>query len=870
MRSFSQQAVWVGFMTIRRLFCGAVISRIKVSMAHSKIAVGLAITCTLGLVTGAALNARDRQIRQVADEPLRAAAQAAGISPAHEPPSQSSTATPNASSENSELGADDRALIARYCATCHGGQRPAGALDLRTIGSVESDSHRWEKVRRKLLAGEMPPPSAPQPPPMEIAGTLSRLEKALDAAWLKAPNPGRVVVHRLNRVEYTNSIRDLLALDIDGKSLLPADDAGYGFDNVADVLSMTPGLLDRYVLAANKISRLALGDPTLKPSLATYRLPYLTLLQSDRVSEDLPFGSRGGIAIRHNFPLDGEYVIRIKLQRNQLNIGNEIRGLDVPNEIDLRIDGKRVALLKPEIRDYRSGIYTASEDKADDALQVRVAVTGGNHLVGVAFNRSMWYVEGLGMSRLPASSDGFASGRYTEQNYGRIDAGLDALEIQGPFNGVAPKTSASRQRIFSCYPTTQAAESKCAEEIASTLARRAFRRSISAEDVKPLLSFFAQARGEGGFEDGVEALLVRVLSDPEFLFRIERDPVGAKPGTVHPISDFELASRLSFFAWSSIPDDELLDVARRRALRAPGAVERQLARMMADSRADAFRKNFFGQWLYLRNVDSQQPDAKAFPEWDENLRRAFATETDLFLQDQISADRSALELLTASYTFVNERLAKHYGITGVSGSHFRKVPLPDATRGGILGQGSVLMVTSYANRTSPVIRGKWILENLFGTPPPPPPENVPPLAEPSAAQPKTMRERVEQHRSNPVCSSCHSRMDPLGFALENFDGIGKWRTHDGASLIDPSGRMPGGQTFNTPSEFRALLQLRERLFLETLVSKLLTYATGRGIEEIDGPAVRQIVAASAKDQYRWSALIREVVKSAPFQMRKVG
>jgi hypothetical protein len=666
----------------------------------------------------------------------------------------------------------------------------------------------------------------------------------------------------LNRTEYANVIRDLLALEIDANALLPADDAGYGFDNNAAALTLSPVLLERYMSAARKIARLAIGDPSIRPVAETYRVS--TLLRQDGVmSEDLPFGSRGGLAFRHQFPLDGEYVLKIRLQREPAS--GAIRGLArEPQQIDVRLDGTRIATFAvggPATAPSRSRSDDAYRaDDADAGLEVRFPVKAGRRSVGVSLMKGAALVEGMGPTRLPVWT--FGPGRAV------TTIGVDTIHVEGPFNPSGPGTTPSRERILVCRPTPSDEEDACARAILSTLARRAYRRPVALEDVDTLLAFYKDARAARGFEGGIQAALEGILVDPEFLFRFER--VRADTAGIHSLTDLELATGLSFFLWSSIPDDELLEVATRGELKQPAVLTRQVGRMLADPRARALVTGFAAQWLHLRNMRAVTPDVNAFPEFDDNLREAFVRETELFVESQLREDRSVTELLTANYTFVNERLARHYGIAGVHGSRFRRVTFPDQKRGGLLGHGSILTVTSYATRTSPVVRGKWVLENILGAPPPPPPPDVPALPDRGkAGQPASVRERLEQHRSNPVCSACHAPMDPLGFALENLDGIGKWRdAAEGNLPIDASGTMPDGTTFTGPAELRDLLRTRGEEFVVTLTTKLLTYALGRGVEHYDMPAVRKIVGQAASDDYRWSSIIRGVIESVPFRMRR--
>ena len=763
-----------------------------------------------------------------------------------------------------------RTIINEYCVRCHNNQLKTGNLVLEDIETEDmvKNAEVWEKIVKKLHTGSMPPMGVPRPDESTYKGFIEAIELNLDQGFAKNPNPGRTLIHRLNRVEYANVIRDLLDLSIDGTALLPADNQGYGFDNIADVLTVSPGLLERYLLAAKKISRLAVGDHTIRPEITTYNVPYMTLVQDDRISDDLPFGSRGGISVQHYFPVDGKYEINIRMQRHSLNIGNEIRGLDVVNKIDLRLDGERLKVfMLGGDREYDADPYTEQEDIADHILNFEFQAKAGMHRVGVAFDRDMWYVEGVGMATLPPASDGYASGVKTEQNYGRINMGVDHIEVIGPFNGTVPQNSASRERIFICEPQNASEETPCAQTILSTLANRAYRRPATETEIQALMSFYADGREERDFNTGIQQSLVRLLMDPDFLFRIERDPTNIQPGQPYLVSDLELASRLSFFLWSSIPDIQLLEIATQGKLKEPAIFESEVRRMLADKRSNALLRNFFGQWLLVRNMGAHRPDPLSFPEFDENLRQAFQSETELFLQSQLKEDRHVTEILNADYTFVNERLARHYGIPNIYGNHFRKVMLPNNQRAGLLGQGSVLAVTSYADRTSVVLRGKWVMENLLGVPPPPPPANVPPLE--NVQVKGSLRQRMEMHRKNPVCAACHRQLDPMGFAFENFDGIGKWRETDGGTAVDASGALLDGSTFTSPATFREALVHKSDAFMGSLTEKLLTYALGRGVEYYDMPAVRQIIRNTQSAGNQWSTLILNIVKSMPFQMRRV-
>jgi len=743
-------------------------------------------------------------------------------------------------------------------------------LDKTDVENAGDSAAVWEKVIRKLRTRAMPPAGAPRPDNATYDSFATYLENELDRAAAAKPIPGSPALHRLNRAEYANAIRDLVALDIDSASLLPADDSGYGFDNVADVLSVSPTLLERYLLAAGKISRLAVGDAAVRPAFATYNVPAL-LMQEDRVSEDLPFGSRGGAAIHQQFPLDGEYVVKIKLQRNAFGY---VRGLAEPHQLEVLLDGERIKLFTVggEHKGSSGAVFSNSfalgsaeqesyeRSLADAGLEVRFAAKAGPHVLGVAFLQETMEPEEV--LRPPLKALDFS--KY----YKAGDPAVTSVAIGGPYDAKGAGDTPSRRRIFVCHPTRSEDEEACAEKILSTLARHAYRRPVADRDVEPLLGFYKQGKSKGGFEAGIEVALQRVLVSLEFLFRIEREPVKAAPGSISPVSDIELASRLSFFLWSSIPDDELIDLAARGKLKDRSVLEQQVRRMSADVRSKALVENFAGQWLYLRNIPSLSPDPDVAPTFDDNLRQAFQKETELFFESLLRDDRSALDLLNADYTFVNERLARHYGIPDVYGSHFRRVKLTDENRRGLLGQGSLLTVTSYANRTSPVLRGKWLLENILGAPPPPPPPNVPSLKEPEKdGKVLSMRQRMEEHRANAVCATCHSRMDPLGFALENFDATGGWRTKEGGTPIDASGVLVDGTKISGPAELRKALLSHPEQFVTTVTEKLLTYALGRGVEYYDEPVVRKIVRQAAANDYRWSSLILGVIESTPFQMR---
>jgi hypothetical protein len=754
------------------------------------------------------------------------------------------------SAAQGSISPDDHALVTRYCVGCHNDRLKTGNLTLDGI-SVEpigSAPAVWEKVVRKLRSGAMPPAGRPRPEKAVSDGFAARLEAALDQNAALRPNPGRTGVHRLNRAEYANAIRDLLGLDADVSALLPADDSAYGFDNNADMLTVSTGLLERYLSAASRISRLAVGDTTVKPAVEFYDVSRY-LVQDDRVGEDLPFGTRGGLAVRHYFPLDAEYSVRVHLQRRRPG-----------QEVDVRLDGQRIKTIVVPARNRAS--EEADGPSAEDAMEVRVAVRAGARVLSVSLARKAGVPEGLGPAQLPVANIAFGGRAGAE-------TGIDKIEVGGPFDIQGPGDTPSRRQIFTCRPSSVAGGENCARQILTRLARRAYRRPPAEKDVRRLLEFYKDASTRQGFEAGIQAGLERLLVDPQFLFRVERDARPAGGQNAYRLNDFEIASRLSFFLWSSIPDDELLSAAGRGQLKTPQVLRAQAQRMLADSRSIALVRNFAAQWLYLRNVQAAAPDVNAFPMFDDNLRQAFHRETELFVAGELRDDRSVANLLTADYTYVNERLARHYGIPNVYGSHFRRVTIPDETRRGLLGQGSILMVTSYATRTSPVVRGKWLLENILGAPPPAPPPDVPELpGEGEGGKVISMRERMEKHRSNPACASCHAQMDPLGFALENFDAVGRWRASEGGATIDASGRLPDGTTFDGPAELRQLLAGRRDEFVRTVIEKMLVYALGRGLEYYDMPTVRRIQRDAGAADYRWSSLIQSIVQSTPFQMRR--
>jgi mono/diheme cytochrome c family protein len=754
-------------------------------------------------------------------------------------------------------------LLSGYCVSCHNGRVKTAGLSLDGLdpADVAGAAETWEKVVVKLRSRSMPPAGIRRPDAAVYDSAADYLERELDRAAVARPNPGRTAdLHRLNRTEYSNAVRDLFGLEIDPAAVLPPDTQAHGFDNNGDALAMEPALLDRYLTAAARIARTVVGDPTLAPSVERYTAmkgnanEQNWLWQTERLGEDFPLGSRGGIAVRHYFPVDGEYDIRIRLGRTY---ADEIRGLQVRSEIQVRVDGARVGAFA-----VGGATFPATQD-ADDPLRVRVPLKAGtHHVIATVVRSSASKAEGLGPDRIPIWN--------RDADVPSFPLGISALLIGGPFNATAPKDSPTRQRVFVCQPATERDEDACATTILSTLARRAYRRPATGSDVETLLTFYRKGRAERDFDSGIRAALERLLVSPDFLFRIEADPAGAARGAAYRLSDLEVATRLSFFLWSSIPDDELLELATANQLRSPGTLERQVRRMLADPRArTALVDNFFGQWLQTRNVWLLTPDTNTkFPWFDDNLRAAFVRETELFLHDQLKTDRGIIDLLAADYTFLNEQLAKHYGIRGVYGSHFRRVTLADENRWGLLGKASVLSVTSYSNRTSPTTRGKWLLENVLAAPvPPPPPDVNTTLDEAATSSPASVREMLERHRANPTCASCHARMDPLGFSLENFDALGQWRTTDGPSPINASGVLLDGTQVDGPASLRRALVADKDLFLRAVVGKLMTYALGRELQYYDAPAVREIVRRGAADGHRWSSTIAALVSSAPFQMR---
>jgi mono/diheme cytochrome c family protein len=755
----------------------------------------------------------------------------------------------------------ERAILDQYCVGCHNDRAKAGGLSLASadFANVGANPKQWEAAVRKLRARAMPPAGARRPDERGYQQLISYLESGLDRWAAAHPDPGRTdTFRRLTRAEYQNAIRDLLALDLDVTELLPKDDASYGFDNVG-AIGLSPTLLERYLAAAQKITMLAVGSPVPAPGSRVVVLP-VDLTQEDHL-DGLPFGTRGGTAVQHTFPRDGQYDIQVRLMRNR---NENVEGLSEPHQIEITLDGKRLQIFTVTPNRNRFGDYYADE-AVDQHLHLRTHVTAGPHLVSATFPEQ--HAALIETERQPYVA------HFNMNRHPRIQPAVHSVAISGPFEAEGAGETPSRARIFSCRPASRSAEAECARTIITTFARRAYRRPVTERDVASPLQFFSRASASGGFEAGIEMALRALLTSPEFLFRVEGDPEGLSHGAPYRLSDVELASRLSFFLWSSVPDERLLAAAERGRLHDPATLEAEVRRMLADARADSLTTNFASQWLYLRNLAATEPNLRLFPDFDDNLREGFRRETELFFQSIVQENRSVLDLLDADYTFLNERVARHYGVPNVYGDRFRRVPLPeDSERRGLLGQGSILTVTSHSTRTSPVKRGKWILDNIMGMPPPPPPADVPPLKENgSGSRAQTMRQLMAEHRSNPACATCHASIDPLGFALENFDPIGRWRTlSEGRQPVDATGSMPGGATFDGVRGLRKALLARPDVFVGTFTEKLLTYALGRGVDYKDAPAVRQIRRDAAADDYRFSTLILAIARSTPFQMRRTG
>jgi mono/diheme cytochrome c family protein len=765
---------------------------------------------------------------------------------------------------NTSDPATQRTLLNTYCVGCHNEKlKTAGLmLDKADVAHPPEGAEVWEKVIRRLRAGTMPPAGMPKPSPAAVTGIVTYLETSIDQAAAAKPNPGRAIAHRLNRAEYTNAIRDLLGLEIDASQLLPSDDESYGFDNIADVLKLSPVLLERYMTAAWDLSRVAMGDPHIRASTATY-IVRPDLSQGGHIP-GLPLGTRGGLLVRHTFPLDGNYIFKIRLTRTTTE---EIRGINDSERVEVAIDGVRVFLKpvggKADVgeKGENQDIATAVADVVDDRLTFRVPVKAGVHGVAFAF-----------LKTTDALDDGAQKPFERTTIHPLSIAGkqhIDRVSITGPFQGKAGGDTISRNKILLCRPAAGSEELPCARRILSALARQAFRRPVNEQDLEMLLGFYQKGRNQGSFDTGIEMALRALLANPEFVMRFEDEPASVAANSVYRVSDLDLASRLSFFLWSSIPDEQLLTLAAQGRLKDPAVLEQQVRRMLADPKSSALVTNFAGQWLYVRNLRGISPDPQEFPDFDDNLRAAYERETQLFFESIIREDHSILDLLNANYTFLNERLARQYGIPNVSGDNFQRVTLTDPARFGLLGKGSVLAVTSLATRTSPVLRGKWILTNVLGTPPPAPPPNVPPLKEPEYGEKAklSMRERMEAHRANPVCASCHKIMDPIGFSLENFDAVGTWRESENGLKIDSSGQLADGTAVNGPVGLRRVLEAHPEQFASTATERLLTYALGRGLEYYDMPALRAITRESAKSDYLFSSIVLNIVKSVPFEMK---
>jgi Protein of unknown function (DUF1592)/Protein of unknown function (DUF1588)/Protein of unknown function (DUF1585)/Protein of unknown function (DUF1595)/Protein of unknown function (DUF1587)/Planctomycete cytochrome C len=761
---------------------------------------------------------------------------------------EGSSTLPKVSEEREAIGR----FVNNFCVDCHNGEDKAGGLALDNLAAddISRNPKAWEKVVRRLTARQMPPADAIRPSGRTYDSIISTLAGSLDRLAAAKPSPGRTdTFRRLNRTEYQNAIRDLLSLDIDATALLPNDESSHGFDNVT-VGDLSPTLLDRYITASQKISRLAVGSPGRSPGGDTIRIrPDIT--QEEHV-EGLPPGTRGGALIPYTFPMDGEYEIQLRLTRDR---NEHVEGLREPHELEVLLDRERKASFN--VTPPKS---EREHQTADEHLKARIKMTAGPHKLGVTFVKDSSSL--LETKRQPYQA------HYNMHRHPRITPALYQVSITGPYGLGGQGDTPSRRRIFVSMPTGPGTDEACARRILSNLIHRAYRRPVVEADLQQPMKLYAEARAEGGFEAGIEMALSAVLVNPQFLFRIEADPHDVAPNSAYRIPDIQLASRLSFFLWSSIPDDALLDLAERGELSRPEVLEHQVRRMLADPRSQSLVSNFAGQWLHLRNLDSMTPDLRLFPDFDDNLRQAFRRETELLFESILREDRSVLDLLRSDYTFLNERLAKHYDIPHVYGSQFRRVELgKDSMRGGLLRQGSILTVTSYATRTSPVIRGKWILENILGTPPPPPPANVPALKDNTISSTLSVRERLAEHRANVACAGCHKLMDPVGFSLENFDAVGRWRAFEEGRPLDSTGGLPDGSRFEGVTGLERALLKRPELFVGTLTEKLLTFALGRGVESYDAPAVRKIVRDARASNYRFSALIVGIASSTSFQLR---
>jgi hypothetical protein len=748
------------------------------------------------------------------------------------------------------------ALVNEYCVVCHDEGTKTAGLSLEDVDPANpgKDVDRWEKVILKMKAGMMPPPEMPRPDSAAVKSFITAIEGGIDKTAAAKPNPGRPVLHRLNRTEYANSVRDLLGINIDASAFLPPDDMSEGYDNMSDVLTISPTLLEGYLSAASKISRLAIGDPTAAPVVETYVVP-VTYSQTRHI-DGAPFGTRGGVVVKHNFPADGEYTFIMTFY--YASIGGFF-GDNKPadgEQIEVSVDGERVAVLN-----------ISRKLKVDDDLRTEpIKITAGPHIVSASFiERANGPVQDFVMpfeQSLADVSTGHISGLTGLPH-------LRNLGINGPYKITGVSEFTSRERVFTCRPASAAEETACANKIIGKLARQAYRRPIAERDLKHLRSFYETGRREKDFEYGITLAVQAILSDPEFIFRFERTPAGVAPGTNHRISDLELASRLSFFLWSTAPDEELLSLASQGKLKNPQTLEQQVRRMLAHPKAETLSTNFASHWLRLQNLKDAHPDVYLYPNWDTNLTQSMRRETELFFDSIVREDRSVADLLTGDYTFVDGRLARHYKIPNIVGNRFRRVQITDPNRRGLLGQGSILTLTSLAIRTSPVIRGAWILEVLMGTPPPNPPANVPPLMENEEGKKLlSVRERLSAHRASPACSSCHNIMDPIGYSLENFDPTGAWRVKDSGYNIDPSGVFYDGSKVDGPAGLQQFLKRHEGLFLTNFSKNMLMYALGRVLHDSDMPAVRSVINEAAQHNNKFSAFVMGIVRSTPFQMRK--
>jgi hypothetical protein len=769
-----------------------------------------------------------------------------------------------ASDSRAAVDAQTKDTLDQYCVTCHNPRLKTGGLvlDTASLDRVAANPAVWEKVVRKLRLGVMPPAGSRRPDAATYDRVIESLEGEIDAQAAAHPYPGRPLLHRLNRAEYANAIRDLLGLRVDVSALLPPDDAAYGFDNVAEVLGSSPALLQAYLGAARKISAVAVADARIGVNRDTYTARQD--LSQDHHLEGLPLGTQGGLVATHTFPIDGDYEFQVRLWRTNLSA---MRGLQDPHQVEITVDGKRVLLATiggdDDLVRLQQNPTAASDEIEAKRLHVRVHVRAGARTITAAFlEETPWTLETVRLQPFVRDfSNPFAAEGAPH---------VQSLSVQGPYN-IAPTAQVPGARLFVCRPSASMPEVACARRIIATLGRRAYRRPLAASEVDELLGFYKEGRGPSpaSFNAGIEFAVRRVLASPSFVFRPEREPETIAPGTAYRVGDYELASRLSFFLWSSIPDEELLGVAATGTLSKPDVLRAQVARMLRDRKSSALVDNFAGQWLQLRNLRGITPNPETYPDFDDNLRQAFRIEAEMFFASVIRDDRDVLDLMTANDTFVNERLAKHYGMPNVFGSYFRRVTLADDTRRGLLGKGAVLLVTSHATTTSPVLRGKWILENLLGSPPPSPPPDVPALKEPApGAAPRTMREQMEQHRTLPGCAGCHKTMDPLGFALENFDVDATWRVKNvGGFALDTADVLPDGTRIDGAVGLRQALLTRPEVFVQTLTEKLLVYGIGRGVTAEDMPAVRAIVRSARAQNYRFSALVNGIVSSVPFQMR---